>query len=162
MEITLIVFAARLSSLAAGEAQALRSGDRATLVLECNHLAGSKNLRLDGWFYETANGRTMLPAQLTREAKAIKDKPWSGQIRMPDERLVSVSVTPQGDNFVIRLNAQPDADILKWGLAIDARGDENYTGLMERLIDAPQAASSPPRITQPMTLRGPKTSLIVT
>jgi len=159
IEIYLIAFVALLSP--AGQAQALRSGARATLVLESNNLAGTRNLKLDSLFYETADGRTILPAQLTKEAKAIKDKQWSGEIRMPGGRVVSVSVTPQGNNFVIRLKAQPDADIVKWGLAIDARDDEYYTGLMERVVDGPQAASWAPGLTKALNLRGQKVEMIV-
>src|SRR5438270_9992472 len=125
-----------------GEAQQPRTNvDAAALILSSSKLAAKEPLRLDGLFFETANGRTMLPAQLTEGAKAIKDKPWSGEVRMPEGRTVSVNVTPQGKNFVIRLNAQPDTDAVKWGLGIDARGDEYYTGLMERVVDGPQAAS---------------------
>src|SRR5438105_4700908 len=119
IEIYLIAFVALLSIFATGQAQKLTNSGGAVLVLESNQLAGEKNLRLDGLFFETAYGRTMLPAQLTEGAKAIKDKPWSGEVRMPEGRAVSVSVTPQGKNFVIRFNAQPNADIVKWGLGID-------------------------------------------
>lgn len=145
-----------------GEAQQPRSNvDAATLILESSNLAAKERLKLDGLFYEAANGRTMLPAQLTRGAKAIKDQPWSGEVRMPDGRVVAVSVTPQSNNFAIRLSAQPDTDIVKWGLAIDARGDEYYTGLMERVVDGPQAASWAPGITKAMNLRGQTVEMIV-
>src|SRR5207245_207970 len=102
IEIYLIAFVALLSMFATGQAQKLTNSGGAMLVLESNQLAGEKKLRLDGLFFETANGRTMLPAELTKGAKAIKDKPWSGESRMADGRVVSVSVTPQGKNFVIR------------------------------------------------------------
>src|SRR2546429_3681611 len=161
IEVYLIALVALLSILKASRAQPPKNGDEATLVLESDSLAGTSNLKLNGLFYETANGRTMLPAQLTRGARAIRDKPWSGEVRMPDGRVVSVSVTPQSNNFVIRLRAQPDTDIVKWGLAIDARGDEYYTGLMERVVDGPQAASWAPGITKAMNLRGQKIEVIV-
>ena len=54
------------------EAQQPRTNvDGARLVLESNNLAGASNLKLDGLFFETANGRTGLPAQLTKDARAI-------------------------------------------------------------------------------------------
>src|SRR6266496_185378 len=161
IEAYLTAFVALLSIFAAGRAQIMTTGDGATLVLESNNLAGTSNLKLDGLFYETVSGRTMLRAQLTKGVNAIKDKQWGGQIRMPDGRVVSASVTPQSKNFVIRLSAQPDADIVKWGLAIEARGDEYYTGLMERVVDGPQAASWAPGITKAMNLRGQKIEMIV-
>ena len=160
IEVYLIALVALLSMLTADQAQP-RNGDEATLVLESKSLAGTKNLKLNGLFFETANGRTILPAQLTKDADAIKDQQWSGQIRLPDGRTVSLSVLPQGKNFVIRLKAQPDVDIVKWGLAIDARSDEYYAGLMERVVDGPQAASWAPGITKAMNLRGQKIEMIV-
>ena len=45
-------------------------------------------------------------------------------------------------------------------MAIDAR-DEYYTGLMERVVDGPQAASWAPGIKQAMDLRGQKVDMIV-
>ena len=161
IEVYLIALVALLSILKAGRAQPPKNGDEATLVLESDSLAGTSNLKLNGLFYETANGRTVLPAQLTKEASAIKNKQWSGQMRMPDGRTVSLSVLPQGKNFVIHLNAQPETDISKWGLSIDARSDEYYTGLMERVVDGPQAASWAPGITKAMNLRGQKIEMIV-
>ena len=161
IEVYLIALVALLSILKAGRAQPPKNGDEATLVLESDSLAGTSNLKLNGLFYETANGRTVLPAQLTKEASAINNKQWSGQMRMPDGRTVSLSVLPQGKNFVIHLNAQPETDISKWGLSIDARSDEYYTGLMERVVDGPQAASWAPGITKAMNLRGQKIEMIV-
>ena len=161
IEVYLIALVALLSILTANQSQPRTNGDEATLVLESNNLAGATNLKLNGFFYETAKGRTILLPQLTKEAKAIKDKQWSGQIRMPDGRTVSLRVLPQGKNFIIRLNAQPESDISKWGLAIEARSDEYYTGLMERVVDGPQAASWAPGITQAMNLRGQKIEMVV-
>jgi len=161
IEVYLIALVALLSILKASRAQPQKNGDEATLVLESDSLAGTSKLKLNGLFYETANGRRVLPAQLTTEASAIKNKQWSGQMRMPDGRTVSLSVLPQGKNFVIHLNAQPETDISKWGLSIDARSDEYYTGLMERVVDGPQAASWAPGITKAMNLRGQKIEMIV-
>jgi hypothetical protein len=39
---------------------------------------------------------------------------------------------------------QPDSDIIKWGLAVEAAQDEYYTGLMERVVDGPQHLSWAP------------------
>ena len=70
-------------------------------------------------------------------------------------------VTPRNGNFVICLSAEPAADIVKWGLAIDARNDEYYTGLMERIVDGPQAASWAPGRKEAMDLRGQKVDMII-
>jgi alpha-D-xyloside xylohydrolase len=110
-----------------------------------------KSLKIDGLFYETTQGRTYLPATL-KSGRASK---------MLDGRVVTLSVQPAGANFNFSLKAQPDADIVKWGLAISAEADEYYTGLMERVIDGPQAASWTPGISAAMNLRGQKVEMIV-
>jgi hypothetical protein len=79
---------------------------------------------------------------------------------MDDGRVVDIKVTPRGRNFMIELSAKPDADVVRWGLSVDAR-DEYYTGLMERVVDGPQAASWAPGITQAMNLRGQKVDMLV-
>ena len=88
----------------------------------------------------------------------------SGQqagITMPDGRLVKISVSPDGNDFSIRLSATPDADIIKWGLAVDAGPKEYFTGLMERVMDGPQKNSWATNITAAMNLRGETVDMIV-
>lgn len=62
---------------------------------------------------------------------------------------------------MMELSAKPDTDIVKWGLSIDARPDEYYTGLMERVVDGPQAASWAPGRSEAMNLRGQKVDMLV-
>ena len=107
-------------------------GQQSALTLESSRAV----LKLDGFFFETASGRTVLPSL---KAPVIRAKAWTGKTRLADGRIVSLMVTPQNGNFVIRLSAEPAADIVKWGLTIDSRSDEYYTGLMERVVDGPQA-----------------------
>src|SRR5437868_2058391 len=76
--------------------------------------AESRSLKLDGLFYETAEGRVMLPAQVT--AGATRDGQLDGRAKMADGRVVRVFVKPDGKDFVLRLSAQPDAGIIRWGL----------------------------------------------
>ncbi len=119
----------------------------------------SRSLRLDGLFYETANGRTPFPSTLATP-KGIT-RPWLAQTTMPDGRVVTISVQPQGSDFNVSLKAQPNSDIIKWGLALEAAGDEYYTGLMERVVDGPQARSWAPNIKEAMNLRGQKVEMII-
>src|SRR5687768_5470415 len=72
----------------------------------------------DGWFYETANGRTLLP----------KLGPRNNRINMPDGRVVTFTTQRMGKNYEISLKAQPDSDILKWGVAVAASPKEYFTG----------------------------------
>jgi alpha-D-xyloside xylohydrolase len=139
----------------------------AALVLESKHLAAAGNaastrsLKIDGLFYETSAGRVMLPAAITNVATAINQKAWRGEGKMPDGRMVTLSVAPHDGNFEIQVSAHPDTDIVRWGLSIDSRGDEYYTGLMERVIDGPQASSWAPGITKAMDLHGQKIDMII-
>jgi len=122
----------------------------ATITLQSRVLAP---LRLDGLFLETALGRTTLPA-FASQGRAMS-------ATMPDGRVITASVTPQGNNFAISLAARPNADIIRWGFSVESRSDEYYTGLMERVVDGPQQASWAPGITAAMSLRGQKVDMIV-
>ncbi len=165
----LLVFLVLSGPFAVAKAQlpATTTVEGAVLVLRSSSLAptekGNKRhlLRLDRLFYETASGRVLLPAELTAKAEPIIDKHWSSKSKMDDGRVITVSVKPEGENFNVRLSAQPDAGINKWGLAVDASPDEFYTGLMERVVDGPQAASWAPGIQEAMNLRGQKVEMIV-
>jgi alpha-D-xyloside xylohydrolase len=115
--------------------------------------------KIAGLFYETATGRTPLPA-----IPFIQAPDGSGQqaeTKMPDGRVVTISVTPDGNDFSIRLSATPDADIVKWGLAVNAAPEEYFTGLMERVVDGPQQASWATNLTAAMNLRGETVDMIV-
>jgi hypothetical protein len=94
-------------------------------------------LKIDGLFYETERGRVNLPV-LQGQERAVSNRPWTAQTTMPDGRVVTVSVTPQSNNFAVRLSARPFADIVRWGMAIDAGTEEYFTGLMERVVDGPR------------------------
>jgi alpha-glucosidase (family GH31 glycosyl hydrolase) len=112
---------------------------------------------LDGVFYETTNGRTMLPASLAVDAQ----KNGAAEATLPDGRVVEMTVKPKGKDFEVSLGAKPDGDIVKWGLAVAAGPDEYFTGLMERVVDGPQTASWAPGIEAAMNLRGEKVDMIV-
>ncbi|TAL04621.1 MAG: alpha-glucosidase, partial [Verrucomicrobia bacterium] len=67
----------------------------------------------------------------------------------------------RGKDFILKLSAQPSADIVKWGLAVDAGKKEYFTGLMERVVDGRQEASWASGIKQAMNLRGQKVDMIL-
>ena len=120
-------------------------------------LSGSRTLKIDGLFFETANGRMQIPSFKA----AVGAKSWITEASTPDGHKVTISVSPQARNFNLSLRAQPDSDITKWGLAIESHPDEYYTGLMERVVDGPQAKSWASGIQEAMDLRGQKVDLIV-
>jgi len=124
-------------------------------------LAGIRSLRLDGLFYETASGRTPLPASLTSALQGARALTSSKQATMPDGRIVTVLVQRSGKDFNISLKAQPDTGIIKWGLATLVGPDEYFTGLMERVVDGPQAKSWAPGTQEAMNLRGQKIDMII-
>src|SRR5215218_9425666 len=113
--------------------------NQAVINLSSKNLSESSLLRLDGLFYETAAGRIALPAALTVSPK--KNGLLEAETKMADGRAIKLSIVPEGQNFNISFTANPGADIIKWGLAIDALPGEYYTGLMERVVDGPQQAS---------------------
>ena len=127
----------------------------AALTLQSKDLA----LRLDGFFYETAAGRTYMPA-FPQEA-IISKKTWKRDGTMSDGRVVHVSVTPKSGRFEIGLTATPGSDITRWGFAVESKADEYFTGLMERVVDGAPALSWAPRITAAMNLHGQKVDMLV-
>lgn len=138
----------------------------ATVQLKSRELAakstGIGTLKLDGIFYETSRGRVYLPPMLTAlSGEVTADKVYSAQTTMPDGCTVKIVVTPEGNDFLLKLSAEPSADVVKWGFAIDAHADEYYTGLMERTVDGPQQASWAPGVTPGLNLRGQKVDMIL-
>jgi alpha-D-xyloside xylohydrolase len=120
------------------------------LVLTFQSRALASPLKLDGFYLETAQGRTELPSQLAQ-----------GPVTLPDGRVVALRVTRETKNFSVHLTAKPDSGIIRWGLSLEALNDEHYTGLMERVVDGPQQASWAPGIKRGMDLRGQKVDMIV-
>ncbi len=113
--------------------------------------------KLDGVFYETAVGRTGLPDSLVAGAQ----QSGSSKTNMPDGRVISVAVGREGSNLALKFSAQPDADIGRWGIALEAGTNDYFTGLMERVVDGPQADSWARNITRAMNLRGQTVEMIV-
>ena len=85
----------------------------------------------------------------------------SAQVTMSDGRVVTLSIMPDGKNSEVSLTAQPDSGIVKWGLAVGASTNEYFTGLMERVVDGPQADSWKVGLTNTLNLRGQKVDMIV-
>src|SRR5690242_12115365 len=86
---TKTVLLAAITSLALAAswpAQADDSSASPALVLNSPHLKSGGELKLDNLFYETARGRTSIPARL-------------GKTKMPDGRTVTVAVSHQGHDF---------------------------------------------------------------
>jgi alpha-D-xyloside xylohydrolase len=151
------------ASVSRPDAQVGRGSAAGTVVLASRHVRGG-SISLDGVFFETAQGRTavMLQAQGQRPgAQATTPAGASQYVAQIGTRTITVSATPDGAHFHIRLRAQPADDITRWGFAIDAARDEYFTGLMERVVDGPQQASWAPGITAAMDLWGQKVDMIV-
>lgn len=168
----LIIAALTLMVFGSGGAEENKSAPeqnraQASLTLHSYNLAtdstgkNNRSLRLDGLFYETAEGRVFLPAELTNTPGGVLDRQRKAQLKMNDGRNITVEITPQGKNFSVRMSAQPNTGILKWGLSISANKTEYFTGLMERVVDGPQQASWAPGIQTAMDLRGQKVDMIV-
>jgi alpha-D-xyloside xylohydrolase len=138
---------------------ATREGQAVITLHWPRRASADRALKLDKFFYETSKGRVSLPAELTAECRGLAR--ITRRAKMADGRTVELSATPVGRNFTLRLSARPSADIIKWGLAVDANSDEYYTGLMERVVDGPQQATWAPGLKTAMNLRGQKVDMIV-
>jgi len=100
-------------------------------------------VQIDHLFFETASGRTQLPSELTRGVTTVSNRQWSGETRTADGHRIRLAITPRAGNFAFSMTASPATDITKWGLAIESKPDEYFTGLMERVVDGPQLVVSP-------------------
>ena len=118
-------------------------------------------LRLDGFFVETALGRTPLPPEIAAKPLGDSEQHRESRATLADGRVVTLALGRQGDHFTLSLNAQPNQDITKWGFAILSRPDEYFTGAMERVVDGPQQASWAPERTEGLNLRGQKIDMIL-
>ena len=144
------VFLAVLSTISQG--QVVKQG---SITLQSINLK-NRFLKIDGLFFETASGRVPIPTLntfITTKARTIAADVAGHKI--------TIWIQPQGSNFNLSLTAQPNTDITKWGIAIDSTPNEYYTGLMERVVDGPQAKSWAQGIQEAMNLRGQKVDMIV-
>ena len=116
-------------------------------------------LTLDGFFYETASGVSALPEQLTGKLRAGAKS--EGHSKMQDGRVVTISYEPEGNNYVVRMTANPTPGILRWGFSVDCGKDDYFTGLMERLVDGPQQETWAPGRAEAMNLRGEQVDMIL-
>lgn len=132
-------------------------GANGRLLLRSEALAdGPGSLELHDFFYQTSSAR--VPIHLPADDSAT---PARQQIKTPDGRLVTVTVKPDGINFLIDVEAEPNDGILKWGFSISAKPAEFFTGLMERTVDGPQQYSWRAGISQGLNLRGQKVDMIL-
>jgi alpha-D-xyloside xylohydrolase len=126
-----------------------------SITLRSNNLK-TRLLTFDGLFFETASLRVPIPITST----TVVSKTRTIESNVAGHKL-TILVQPQGSNFNLSLTAQPNTDITKWGIAIDSTPNEYYTGLMERVVDGPQAKSWAQGIQEAMNLRGQKVDMIV-
>jgi alpha-glucosidase (family GH31 glycosyl hydrolase) len=114
--------------------------------------------RIDCLGYETIDHhRVRLPATMLAEAK----RQGSSQMKTPDGRTITLCIKPEANDYAVILSAEPDAGIIRWNMAVDASVKEYFTGLMERVVDGPQAKSWESNITAAMNLRGQKVDMIL-
>src|ERR1041385_1289755 len=160
--------AAGVAALLAGCAGLGSSGGsrQSPLVLHPKHPGANGNgngkaLKFDSVFFETAQGRVPLPRGLVLNAFSGSHGTNFVRDRSADGRDVTMQVETDGEDFVVRFSAQPSEGIVRWGLAVDAKPDEFFTGLMERVVDGPQQASWSPGRKEAMNLRGQKVDMIL-
>jgi alpha-D-xyloside xylohydrolase len=151
------IWVAGCASLESPKASFQSGPGQPVLVLPLQGPAG-RVLRLDGLFFETGEGRALVPADLKVTSRGRR---LEGRATLADGRIVTVCAEPQGRDFVLWLSAEPNADIIRWGLAVEAGHDEYFTGLMERVVDGPQQASWAPGRTEAMDLRGQRVDMIL-
>jgi len=106
----------------------------------------------DAIFYETANNSTFLLGKPFYTENV--EGGFHGRWRNNDGRIVDVLIKPQGKNYHIKFNAEPSANIQKWGFSLGASADEFFTGCFERTVDGHQKLSWQNDIKTTLNLRG--------
>jgi alpha-D-xyloside xylohydrolase len=136
-----------------------------TLKLESNSLPRplvflDRSPAADGAFwFSTADGVVHLDSRPAETAQVARG--FEGTWRTPDGRTATLTVTPVGEDFVLELSADPDDDILAWGMAVQMSSDEYFTGVFERTVDGDQQESWREGITEAMDLRGQRIELLI-
>jgi alpha-glucosidase (family GH31 glycosyl hydrolase) len=135
------------------------AGDQPVLVLPGEN---GGTVRLGGFFFETTQGRAMLPANL--EVVRLTDA-VTASAKTKDGRVVKISARRDAaraeKTYDLALTAEPATGVTKWGFSVEAAADEYFTGVMERVVDGPQQASWRPGLTEAMNLRGQKVEMLV-
>jgi alpha-D-xyloside xylohydrolase len=76
-------------------------------------------------------------------------------------RTVRLSLEAQGAHAVLRATAEPADGIREWSVSLAARDGERFTGVMERVVDGPQAASWARGLETALDLRGQRIEVIL-
>ena len=117
------------------------------------------DLRLFNLSYETASGKVSVPESLT--AKWHADGEFKTTARTEDGHNLTLTSEGQGSNYDLRLDVQPNTDIVRWHFSLDCASGEYLTGLMERLVDGPQQETWKPGRTEALNLRGQTVDMLV-
>ena len=109
------------------------------------------------FFFDTSEGRTWISAEPgeRQENENSLTLTWKSGTRE-----ITLSVVREED-FNITLKADPNEDILGWGVNIRLTPEEFITGLYERTVDGNQKNSWKPGIKEAMNLRGQAIDMIV-
>ncbi len=121
-------------------------------------LIGDSSANTGPVYFETAAGKTWIrgnPDNIEQN-KNFKELTW-----IMRDRQVWISFRKDSGCYSFTFKAQPEEDILAWGMSIAATHDEYFTGLFERVVDGDQKESWKPGITEAMNLRGQKVEMLV-
>lgn len=126
---------------------------------------GGKRARItggeqSGLFYITEQDTQYL-TMLEQQEENSRDT-YQASFTTTDNRAAQVVVTADKDGFIgISFEVKPEEGIIRKGAFFEAFPDEQYVGLMERVVDGPQKRSWEPGITEALDLRGQKLTMVV-
>ena len=120
-----------------------------------------RTLRLDGLFYRTAAEQVWLLPTNSLRVQAGTTPVQIAETTTADGHTVRVAVKPEGNNFTLTMTATPSNDIIGWGLGVQSTPDEYFTGMMEQVVDGPQAQTWRRGINEAMNLRGQRIEMLV-
>jgi alpha-D-xyloside xylohydrolase len=103
-------------------------------------------------FMETKQGKLFLkntPSDISKTKNGLTAV-WS----FDKGKKVTVSIIKDKDLFRINFKSAGCSDIVKWGLSINAAGNEYFTGISERPVDGDQKLCWAPGIKEAINMRG--------
>ena len=121
-------------------------------------IANAPEKGIGSFYFKTSEGKQWIRGE---PQKRSQDSAGYHAEWKVGERQVIIDITRTDKDFVVQLQANPNKDILGWGMNLSAKKDEYFTGLFERTVDGPQDKSWEEGMTEAMNLRGQQVDMII-
>jgi alpha-D-xyloside xylohydrolase len=121
-------------------------------------IIGDSLNKTGAFFFETSKGKTWLKGEPIKmvNSKDLFEAEWN-----LDGRNIIINFKGTSGKIEFSFKANPDTDILKWGISLSATNKEYFTGLFERTVDGNQKESWKKGIQQTLNIRGLEVDMLI-